>query len=67
MNYYNNLTEEFDDIEERYELVIHRIRQITHEDVVKMPYRDYFTHVADFIARIPHRFLGFDDFILIRS
>lgn len=52
MNYYNNLTEEFDDIEERYELVIHRIRQITHEDVVKMPYRDYFTHVADFIARI---------------
>ena len=52
MNYYKNLTEEFDDIEERYELVMHRIRQITHETVVAEPYRDYFVKVADFIARI---------------
>ena len=38
MNYYNNFVEEFDDIEERYELVLGRIRQIAHESVVKQPW-----------------------------
>ncbi len=52
MNYYDNFIEEFDDIEERYELVLGRIRQITHESVVKQPYGGYFTHVAAFITRI---------------
>lgn len=52
MNYYKDLVEEFDDIEERYELVMTRIRQITHETVIDEPYREYFTRVADFIARI---------------
>lgn len=52
MNYYMNQTEEFDDIEERYELVMERIRQISHEKLVREPYRDYFTRVAEFIARI---------------
>lgn len=52
MNYYKNLTEEYDDIEERYELIMERVRQIIHESLVKEPYRDYFSHVAGFIARI---------------
>ncbi|MCB6630204.1 aminopeptidase [Coprococcus eutactus] len=52
MNYYDNFIEEFDDIEERYELVLSRIRHITHESVVKQPYGGYFTHVAAFITRI---------------
>lgn len=52
MKYYNNFVEEFDDIEERYELVLGRIRQIAHESVVKQPYNDYFVHVAGFITRI---------------
>lgn len=52
MNYYNNQIEEFDDIEERYELVMGRIRQIVHERTVPEPYRDYFSRTADFIARI---------------
>lgn len=51
MNYYKNLTEEYDDIEERYELIMERVRQIIHESLVKEPYRDYFSHVAGFIAR----------------
>ena len=29
-----------------------RVRQIIHESLVKEPYRDYFSHVAGFIARI---------------
>lgn len=52
MNYYKDLTEEYDDIEERYELIMERVRQIIHESLVKEPYRDYFSHVAGFIARI---------------
>lgn len=52
MNYYRNQIEEFDDIEERYELVIERIRQIKHETLVAEPYRDYFAHVASFISKI---------------
>lgn len=50
MNYYKNLVEEFEDIEERYELIIDRIRQIGEEAVVKAPYRDYFVSVAGFIS-----------------
>lgn len=52
MNYYDNFIEEFDDIEERYELVLGRIRQITHESLVNQPYGSYFTRVAGFITRI---------------
>lgn len=52
MNYYDNFIEEFDDIEERYELVLGRIRQITHETAVMQPYGRYFTLVATFITRI---------------
>lgn len=52
MNYYRNQTEEFDDIEERYELVMERVRQISHEKLVRKPYRDYFSRTADFIAGI---------------
>lgn len=52
MNYYKNQIEEFDDIKERYELVMERVRQIVHEKTVAEPYMDFFQRTADFIARI---------------
>ncbi len=52
MNYYKDCTEEFEDIEERYELMLERIRQIPEEETVPEPFRDYFVCTAKFILMI---------------
>lgn len=39
-------------MEERYNLIIERIMRITSEESVKPPYREYFSHVANFLLRI---------------
>ncbi|MGN0393868.1 MAG: aminopeptidase, partial [Coprococcus sp.] len=52
MNYYKDCVEEYDDIEERYELMIDRIRQIPEENIVPPSYQDYFACTAQFILMI---------------
>lgn len=52
MNYYNDSVEEYSDMEERYELMMERIREIPQETAVSSIYQDYFATVADFIEQI---------------
>lgn len=52
MNYYRDSIEEYSDIEERYELMIERIREIPGEAAVPERYQGYFSFVAKFIAQI---------------
>ena len=39
MTYYKDITAEYEDIEDRYELMVERIRSITKEETVDMRYR----------------------------
>jgi len=52
MNYYKDCIQEYDDMEERYELMMERIRQIPDESFVPGPFRDYFGSTAKFILMI---------------
>ncbi len=52
MNYYKDCIEEYDDMEERYGLMMERIRQIPDESLVPLPFRDYFASTAKFILMI---------------
>lgn len=52
MNYYKDFIMEYEDIEERYELMLERIRQIRNEELVPDFLRDYFVSTAEFIEMI---------------
>jgi leucyl aminopeptidase (aminopeptidase T) len=52
MVYYKDIVEEYEDIEERYELALERIGQIPDETLVISPYKEYFNCVADFFIKI---------------
>lgn len=52
MNYYKDCIQEYDDMEERYELMMERIRQIPDESLVPGSFRDYFVSTAKFILMI---------------
>lgn len=52
MNYYRDSIEEYSDIEERYELMIERIREIPGENAVPALYQGYFSFVANFLGQI---------------
>lgn len=41
-----------EEVEERYPLVIERMRQIEEEETVPQPYRSYFRHVSSFLLRL---------------
>ena len=47
MTYYKDITAEYEDIEDRYELMVERIRSITKEETVDMRYRDYFVRTGE--------------------
>lgn len=49
MNLYNNSIEEYDDIKERYDLMLFRIREIEEEKSVTGDLYDYFVTVASYI------------------
>ena len=52
MTYYKDITAEYEDIEDRYELMIERIRSITKEETVDMRYRDYFVKTGEFLLQL---------------
>ena len=53
MNYLNlSKDDEMDEIKERYELAIHRIREIVNEEEVREPLRDYFSKLAMFLILV---------------
>ncbi len=52
MNYYKDIIAEYEDIEERYQLVTDRIRSIADEDMPPAPYRDYFCAVGGFFLQL---------------
>lgn len=45
-----------DIISERYEIAVDRIKEISKENIVSQPYRDYFKNVAEFIITIDELF-----------
>lgn len=49
MNFYYNSIEEYEDIEERYELMISRIRQIQEEKTIAGDIYDYFVSVSCYV------------------
>lgn len=52
MTYYKDITAEYEDIEDRYELMVERIRSITKEETVDMRYRDYFVRTGEFLLQL---------------
>lgn len=52
MTYYKDITAEYEDIEDRYELMVERIRSITKEETVDMRYRDYFVKTGEFLLQL---------------
>ena len=52
MNYYKDTVEEYEDIEERFRLIMERIRQIAGEEETAVPFMDYFSQVADFFLQL---------------
>jgi leucyl aminopeptidase (aminopeptidase T) len=52
MNYYKDVVEEFQDIEERYELVMDRIKEIPSENMVRPEYKGYFEGVSGFFLKL---------------
>ena len=50
MDYRNSKQEEKEELTERYELALERIREIKKENTVEEPYRDFFIRTADFIV-----------------
>lgn len=52
MTYYNDVIAEYEDMQERYQLMMERIRQIIEEDMVAEPYRDYFVRTGTFILQL---------------
>ena len=52
MTYYKDITAEYEDIEDRYELIVERIRSITKEETVDMRYRDYFVKTGEFLLQL---------------
>lgn len=52
MTYYKDITAEYEDIEDRYELIVERIRSITKEETVDMRYRDYFVRTGEFLLQL---------------
>ena len=52
MNFYDASIEEYEDIQERYELMLNRIREIPEEKAVTGDLYDYFTHVSSYVNLI---------------
>ena len=52
MTYYKDITAEYEDIEDRYELMVERIRSITKEETVDIRYRDYFVKTGEFLLQL---------------
>lgn len=52
MDYKELFKEENESVKERYKLSIDRIREISSEEIVKEPFRDYFRRVSLFIMQI---------------
>ncbi len=52
MNYYKDIVEEYDDMEERFQLIMERIKQISDEEKPAAPFRSYFLQVADFFLQL---------------
>ena len=50
-DYYRNNIEECEDIEERYSLMLDRIKELADENEAPESYRGYFTAVAEFILK----------------
>jgi len=52
MTYYKDITAEYEDIEDRYELMVERIRSIIKEETVELRYRDYFVKTGEFLLQL---------------
>ena len=50
-DYYRNNIEECEDVEERYSLMLDRIKELADENEAPESYRGYFTAVAEFILK----------------
>ncbi len=52
MTYYKDITAEYEDIEDRYKLMVERIRSIIKEETVELRYRDYFVKTGEFLLQL---------------